>query len=57
MLSEQPHYTTAVLDAGEVYHIGVGMRVRLRSGAETPTPGPRHGIVLQMIGGLRPVVT
>jgi hypothetical protein len=37
MLSEQPHYTTAVLDAGEVYHIGVEVRGNLQRGAETPT--------------------
>jgi hypothetical protein len=54
MLSEQPHYTTAVLDAGEVYHIGVGMRVTLRGGAETPTLGPERGVGLQMIADPRP---
>jgi hypothetical protein len=42
MLSEQPHYTTAVLDAGEVYHIGVEVRGKLQRGAETPTQGQRR---------------
>jgi hypothetical protein len=42
MLSEQPHYTTAVLDAREVYHVGVGVRGKLWPGAETPTQGERR---------------
>jgi hypothetical protein len=51
-LSEQPHYTTAVLDAEEVYHTGGRAGRKLHSGAETPTQRAGEAFVADDFAGV-----